>query len=101
MSIARATLLALTAILLCGCKYMPWHPFQHLSSLDCHKRQDYQHARQLPPIKVPPGLDAPNTQSALSIPPVDEAPPAPGPHDPCLDLPPKYKPAPPPKGLSG
>jgi uncharacterized lipoprotein len=103
MSGRRLTALVLTMTLVSGCKYIPWHPFEHLAgNINCHKAQDYQRAAQVPPIKVPAGLDSPNTQSALVIPTVDAtAPPPPGPNEPCLDVPPKYKPAPPPKGLSG
>lgn len=61
---------------------------------DCHKPQEYQRAVQKPPLKVPPGLDTPNTQGALVIPTVDVVPPPPGPRDTCLDAPPRYKPAP-------
>ena len=50
---------------------------------------------QKPPLKVPAGLDTPNTAGALVIPTVELAPPPPGPHDACLDVPPRYKPAPP------
>ncbi|HTV97708.1 MAG TPA: hypothetical protein VME42_17040 [Steroidobacteraceae bacterium] len=62
---------------------------------NCHKRQEYQRAVQRAPLKVPPGLDTPNTRGALVIPAADIAPPPPGPRDPCLDAPPRYKPPPP------
>ncbi len=61
---------------------------------DCHQPQDYQRAISLPPLKVPSGMDSPNTQGALVIPTVELTAPPPGPKDPCLDLPPKYQPAP-------
>ena len=70
-------------------------------SRDCHRPQEYQRAAQVAPLKVPAGLDTPNTQGALVIPTVDLAPPPPGPHDACLDTPPRYKPAPPNKAASG
>ena len=68
---------------------------------DCHVKQEYQHADQAAPLKVPEGLDSPNTAGALVIPTVGLAPPPPGPKDQCLDLPPKYKPAPTNKAASG
>ena len=46
---------------------------------DCHKPQEYQRAVQVAPLKVPAGLDTPNTQGALVIPTVELAPPPPGP----------------------
>jgi len=73
----------------------------HGFARDCHKPQEYQRAAQVAPLKVPPGLDSPNTQGALVIPTVELAPPPPGPHDACLDAPPRYKPAPPNKAASG
>jgi uncharacterized lipoprotein len=89
-SVAAATLLS-------GC-------FSHIISRlnpDCHVHQEYQRASQVAPLKVPEGLDNPNTQGALVIPTVGLSPPPPGPKDACLDLPPRYKPAPPNKAASG
>ncbi len=67
---------------------------------DCHKPQEYQRAVQKPPLLVPAGLDTPNTTGALVIPAVDVAPPPRGKHDQCMDVPPRYKPAPPNKAAS-
>jgi len=89
MSLDRLLTLIAVAALLCGC-----HLFNKLTP-DCHSAQEYQHAGQVPPLKVPAGLDSPNTQGALVIPTVVAAPPPPGPKDACLDVPPRYKPAPP------
>ena len=79
--------LVAAAMALSGCRLF------HLAG-DCHKPQQYQRAAQLPPLKVPSGLDSPNTQGALVIPTVELAPPPPGPREACLDAPPRYKPAP-------
>jgi uncharacterized lipoprotein len=76
-------------VLLSGCSH-----FLHGFAPDCHKRQEYQRAAQVAPLKVPVGLDSPNTQGALVIPTVELAPPPPGAHEACLDVPPRYKPAP-------
>jgi uncharacterized lipoprotein len=94
MSFDRAILMAAAAALLGGC-----HGFGRLHP-DCHRPQEYQRATQVAPLKVPTGLDTPNTQGALLIPTVELAPPPPGPHDACLDTPPRYKPAPPNKAAS-
>jgi uncharacterized lipoprotein len=67
---------------------------------DCHRPQEYQRAVQVAPLKVPAGLDTPNTQGALVIPTVELAPPPPTKHDSCMDEPPRYKPAPPNKAAS-
>jgi len=88
MSLDRALMLIAAATLLSGC-----HLFSKLTP-DCHSPQEYRRAAQVPPLKVPAGLDSPNTQGALVIPTVELAPPPPGPKDACLDIPPRYKPAP-------
>jgi uncharacterized lipoprotein len=61
---------------------------------DCHHPQEYQRAREVAPLIVPEGLDKPNTAGALVVPTVELAPPPPGPKEACLDLPPRYQPAP-------
>jgi uncharacterized lipoprotein len=68
---------------------------------NCHSAQDYQRASSQPSLKVPPGLDTPDTKGALLIPAVEAAPPPPGPKEACLDVPPRYKPAPSNKAASG
>jgi uncharacterized lipoprotein len=93
MRIDRALLMMSASTLLSGCFF-----FHRLN--DCHRPQEYQRATQLAPLKVPPGLDSPNTQGALVIPVVDVVPPPPGKKDPCLDAPPRYKAAPPNKAAS-
>jgi uncharacterized lipoprotein len=94
MSLDRVLLIVAAAALMCGC-----HLFSKLTP-DCHTRQEYQRAGQVAPLKVPAGLDSPNTQGALVIPAVMLAPPPPGPKDSCLDVPPRYQVAPPNKAAS-
>jgi uncharacterized lipoprotein len=67
---------------------------------DCHKPQEYQRAKEVSPLIVPQGLDKPNTSGALTVPTVELAPPPPGPKDACLDIPPRYQPAPSSKAAS-
>lgn len=100
-ALLRLAAVCVAAALISGCHFNPFRRFQHIAEVNCHKPQEYQRAVQVAPLKVPSGLDTPNTQGALVIPTLDLAPPPPGPKEPCLDVPPKYKPAPPPKGLSG
>jgi uncharacterized lipoprotein len=95
MSLERALLLVAASALLSGC-----HLFTKLNP-DCHHRQQYQNALSAPPLKVPAGLDTPNTVGALVIPAVTDVPPPPGPKDTCYDVPPRYKPAPQNKAASG
>ena len=95
MSFDRIVVFVAAAMLMSGC-----HIFSRLNP-DCHTRQEYQQAAEVAPLKVPEGLDKPNTQGALVIPTVELAPPPPGPKDACLDLPPRYKAAPQNKAASG
>ena len=88
MSLDRVLILIASAALTSGC-----HLFSKLTP-DCHTPQEYQRAGQVAPLKVPVGLDSPNTKDALVIPTVELAPPPPGPKDACLDQPPRYQPAP-------
>jgi uncharacterized lipoprotein len=88
MSLERILVLVGVSALMSGC-----HLFGKLNP-DCHSPQEYQHALSAPPLKVPAGLDSPNTTGALVIPAVTDAPPPPGPHDTCFDVPPRYQPAP-------
>jgi uncharacterized lipoprotein len=94
MSLDRVFSVVAAASLMSGC-----HLFSKLTP-DCHTPQEYQRAGQVPPLKVPTGLDSPNTQGALVIPAVMLAPPPPGKKDACLDVPPRYTPAPPNKAAS-
>jgi len=94
MSLDRALMLVAAAALLSGC-----HLFSKLTP-DCHTTQEYQRAGQIAPLKVPTGLDTPNTKDALVIPTAALAPPPPGPKDACLDVPPRYVAAPPNKAAS-
>jgi uncharacterized lipoprotein len=95
MRVDRVLMLAAASTLMSGC-----HIFSKLNP-DCHTPQEYQHALSAPPLKVPEGLDNPNTQGALVIPPIELAPPPPGPKDACLDIPPRYQAAPSNKAASG
>jgi uncharacterized lipoprotein len=88
------TLVALST-LMSGC-----HLFSKLNP-DCHTPQEYQRALSAPPLKVPAGMDSPNTTGSLVIPTLEVAPPPPGPKDQCYDIPPKYQAAPTNKAASG
>ena len=77
---------------LAGC-----HPFRHMTYA-CHKKQPYREATSIPPLRIPPGLDAPDATNALHLPALNE--PAPPPRkgqEPCLDEPPPFKVAKPPQ----
>jgi uncharacterized lipoprotein len=82
-------LMCAVLVALAGC-----HPFQvfRTGEFSCHKKQAYMAATSVPPLKIPAGLDTPDTTNALHIPPLNE--PAPPPRkgkQPCLDEPPSFK----------
>ncbi|HET9107857.1 MAG TPA: hypothetical protein VFN79_11790 [Steroidobacteraceae bacterium] len=87
---SRATTLALSAAVLLalgGCKTI-----HHITRDNtCNKPQPYMAARSIPPLRIPEGLDAPDTSHALDVPKLDAPPPPPrGPKDPCLSAPPSF-----------
>ena len=68
------------------------HVFRSASAKACHIPQPYQKAQTVPPLKIPPGLDAPDTTNALRMPTLNEPPPTPRKGaQPCLDEPPSFK----------
>jgi uncharacterized lipoprotein len=88
-SVLKLGLLLAVSLALGGC-----NPISALRSgaNSCHNKQPYMAATSVPPLKIPPGLDVPDTTNALHIPDLKEpaAPPRKG-KDPCLDEPPPYK----------
>ena len=65
----------------------------------CNVRQPYDQAVSVPPLKVPEGLQAPTTRTALKIPDVQATAPKRGAKDACLDEPPSFYPGRPKPGL--
>ena len=83
---SRTTCLGLAALMLSGCS---WMHRNRLSS--CRETTVVTDARNNPPLKVPPGLDAPDTRNAIKVPDLNEPERPRGPHEPCLSQPPSYK----------
>jgi uncharacterized lipoprotein len=52
--------------------------------------KDYVGAREMPPLKAPPELQAPDTRNALKIPPLDTPERVRSKSEPCLDIPPPF-----------
>lgn len=52
--------------------------------------KDYVGAKEMPPLKAPEGLEAPDTRNALKIPPLNTAERARSSDQPCLDTPPPF-----------
>ncbi len=57
----------------------------------CNKPQPYMAATSVPPLKIPAGLDAPDTANALKLPTLHEPAAPRSKKDPCLDEPPSFK----------
>jgi uncharacterized lipoprotein len=83
MRIAGSLVIAVLALgLASGCK-------SRMES--CHQsNKDYAGAKELPPLKAPPGLDTPNTRNALKVPPLNTPERVRGKNEPCLDIPPPF-----------
>ena len=85
-SVVKVGLVLGLALALGGCKVL------RSTTNSCHKTQPYMSASSVAPLKIPPGLDVPDTTNALRIPDLKEpAPPARKGKEPCLDEPPAYK----------
>jgi len=68
------------------------HLVRAINAGSCNETQTYMRATSVPTLKIPAGLDAPDTTNALRLPQLNE--PAPPPRhakDPCLDAPPSFK----------
>ena len=82
----NVAVLVAAASSLSGCHL--WHSAYH----SCTETSDfYLKSTSVPPLRVPVGIDPPDTKSAMQIPVLNapELPPR-GPKDPCLDESPKF-----------
>ena len=52
--------------------------------------KDYVGAKELPPLKAPPGLEPPDTRNALKVPPLDTPERPRAKNEACLDAPPPF-----------
>ena len=84
LALATATLLLLA---LGGCSWM--HHGRHTAK--CREPAVGGEAKNMPPLKMPAGLDAPDTRNAIKVPPLDEPERPRAPDDPCLSMPPSFK----------
>lgn len=83
MSLSRALIVsAIVAMALSGCG--------RIFKATCVQPSDFAGEVDRPPLKVPAGLDAPDTRRALQIPPLNEPERPRTAADPCLDAPPRY-----------
>jgi uncharacterized lipoprotein len=83
--IALIALVAIASMGLSGCKHL------RQMAKSCHETKPYQRAASIAPLKIPAGLDTPDTTNALKIPALNAPePPARKKADPCLDEPPPF-----------
>ncbi|HEV7606001.1 MAG TPA: hypothetical protein VGO61_01590 [Steroidobacteraceae bacterium] len=52
--------------------------------------KDYVGAKEMPPLKAPPELQAPDTRNALKVPPLNTPERVRAKNEPCLDIPPPF-----------
>ena len=58
---------------------------------ECHEsNKDYAGAKEMPPLKAPPGLETPDTRNTLKVPPLDAPERVRGKDEPCLSAPPPF-----------
>ncbi|MCU0759278.1 MAG: hypothetical protein MUF07_08815 [Steroidobacteraceae bacterium] len=76
------SLLLVASALLAGCG--------SVFKATCARPEDYATAVDNGPLKVPAGLQGPDTRSALSVPPLQEPERPRSADEPCLDAPPRY-----------
>jgi uncharacterized lipoprotein len=68
------------------------HAVRAITNKQCHDVQPYMKANTVASLKIPAGLDAPDTTNALRLPALNEpAPPRRTANEPCLDEPPSFK----------
>jgi len=82
----NVVVLAAAGLGLSGCHLL------HSTYHSCTETSDfYLKATSLPPLRVPVGIEPPDTKSSMQIPVLNEPPlPPRGPKDPCLDESPKF-----------
>ena len=79
-TVIAASLIAL--VMLPGCKSR---------ATSCKQdNKDYVGAKEMPPLKAPPELNAPDTRNALKVPPLDTPERVRSKSEPCLDIPPPF-----------
>jgi hypothetical protein len=85
----NVAVLAALGLGLGGCHSVPF--LNNLGHSCANDRDSYTKSTSIAPLRVPLGIDPPDTRSGLQLPALNEpALPPRGPRDPCLDEPPKF-----------
>lgn len=86
MRIAVVVLAAFLAVSFSGCKS---------GKVTCRQsNKDYAGAKEMPPLKAPPGLETPDTRNSLKVPDLNTPERVRGRDEACLDMPPPFTTAP-------
>jgi len=86
-AVAGALSVCAAVLLLAGCSWLPWHRHKHVG---CTQKPFAGNTAVMPPLKVPDGLSAPDTRTAVKIPELTDAEQVRAKTDPCLDEPPPF-----------
>jgi uncharacterized lipoprotein len=82
----RNVVVLAVGVALSGCHTL--HSLTHSCEADTY---GYNKAGSIPPLRVPEGLDPPDTKNSLQVPELNTPPPPPrSSKDPCLEEPPKF-----------
>ena len=74
--------------LLSGCAIPFFH--RHNKDAGCREKPFVQNTENRPPLKIPEGMDAPDTRSAIRVPELDTPERVRAKNEPCLSRPPNY-----------
>jgi hypothetical protein len=83
--VLRMAAVALAVLSLSACQM-----FRHSASVGCTEQQVTRNIDNQPQLRVPPGLDAPDTRNGVHIPALDEPERPRAKTEPCLSMPPSY-----------
>ena len=90
-SLAAASLAGCNSMRKVGNAALPGQPFEQQAKRVCKQdNKDYVGAKEMPPLKAPDGLDAPDTRNALKVPVLNTPERVRGVDEPCLDAPPPF-----------
>jgi len=81
----------ISAIVIASCLVLAVLPGCKSRATSCKQdNKDYVGAKELPPLKAPPELKAPDTRNALKVPTLNTPERIRGKNEPCLDIPPPF-----------
>jgi len=82
----QAMCCSILLLTLSGCSWL-----HHKRASSCRELTVVGQTKSNPPLRVPPGLDAPDTRNAIKVPELNEPEQPRLPTDPCLSRPPDFK----------